>query len=95
MYTSYVMEFRWNEEKNVQLISTRWISFEDIVEMIAWEWLLDVEDSPKQNKYPWQIIFYVEFNWYVYEVPAVDEWDGFYFLKTIYPSRKATKRFTL
>ena len=89
------MEFRWNEEKNDILLKTRGIWFRDIVFSIEDWWLLDIEDSPKQEKYPWQILLYVMCYEYVYEVPAVFEWGDTYFLKTIYPSRKAKKRFNI
>lgn len=89
------MEFRWNKEKNVLLLQTRNICFEDIIEAIDSGGFLDVKNNPKQERYPWQVILYILYDDYVYEVPAIHEWNDVYFLKTIYPSRKAKKRFSI
>ena len=50
----------------------------------------DVIDHPNQDKYPGQRIFVIEFEEYAYFVPFVEN-DDEVFLKTIIPSRKATK----
>lgn len=85
--------FSWDLEKNNQLISSeRNISFEQIVHQIVNGLLLDVMVHPNQNKYPNQKIFIVEFNNYAYLVPFVES-DNEVFLKTIIPSRKATKTY--
>jgi hypothetical protein len=52
--------------------------------------LLDVIRHPNTEKYPNQRIFVVKVKDYAYLVPFVEEADG-YFLKTIIPSRKATR----
>jgi len=52
---------------------------------------LKIYDHPKQEKYPGQKISAVIVEDYVYLVPFVESEEGI-FLKTIIPSRKATKR---
>ncbi len=49
-----------------------------------------VGDHPNQEKYPNQRIYFVVVDEYVYLVPHIVEKD-FIFLKTVIPSRKATK----
>ena len=82
--------FNWNDEKNQQLIAERDVSFEDIVYYIQQDQLLDDLENPNQEKYPNQRIFIVEVESYGYLVPYVEN-DEEIFLKTIIPSRKATK----
>ncbi len=82
--------FRWNHEKNEQLKVERGISFEEIVLSIEAEGLLDILEHPNRGKYPNQLMFVVVFYGYVYLVPFVEEAD-YYFLKTVIPSRKATR----
>ncbi|MFZ4439344.1 MAG: toxin [Syntrophales bacterium] len=82
--------FRWNHEKNEQLKVERGISFEEIVLSIEAEGLLDILKHPNRGKYPNQLMFVVVFYGYVYLVPFVEEAD-YYFLKTVIPSRKATR----
>jgi hypothetical protein len=53
---------------------------------------LAVVMHPNQNKYPGQMISIVEVDDYVYLVPFV-ETESEIFLKTIIPSRKATRQF--
>ena len=52
--------------------------------------LLDVLAHPNPEQYPSQRILVVEVNQYVYLVPYVED-DDYLFLKTIIPSRKATR----
>ena len=54
--------------------------------------LLAVVPHPNVQKYPDQKIMYVRVDDYVYVVPYV-EGNGRKFLKTIIPSRRATKEF--
>ena len=84
--------FNWDEEKNQQLMADRGVSFEDIVFYIQQEQLLDDLENPNQEKYPNQRIFIVEVDSYAYLVPYVEN-DEEIFLKTIIPSRKATKQY--
>lgn len=82
--------FRWNAEKNETLASERGISFESIVVAIESGGLLDVLAHPNQAKYPKQCILVVSCDNYAYLVPFVEEED-YFFLKTVIPSRKATR----
>jgi len=82
--------FRWNHEKNEQLKIEREISFEEIVLAIEGDGLLDILQHPNEIKYPNQRIMVVALYGYIYLVPFVEETD-YYFLKTIIPSRKATR----
>lgn len=52
--------------------------------------ILDTIDHPNQERYPGQLIHVVAIEEYVYLVPFVESEDEI-FLKTIIPSRKATK----
>lgn len=85
------MKFYWNEEKNKVLKITRNITFEDIEKIIQENGAYDVEEHPNQEKYPHQKILCVEKDEYMFVIPCVSHEDG-YFLKTIYPSRRVTKR---
>lgn len=82
--------FRWSSDKNDTLKADRGISFESIVVAIESGGLLDVLAHPNQAKYPRQRVLVVAHDSYVYLVPFVEEKD-YFFLKTIIPSRKATR----
>ena len=82
----------WSAEKDAQLRRERGICFQDIVLQIEQGNVLAVSDHPNQAKYPGQSIYYVKAGNYVYLVPFVRNAKGI-FLKTIIPSRKATKHF--
>ena len=49
-------------------------------------------DHPNQDDYPGQKVYFVNVDGYIYLVPHVVE-NNRIFLKTIIPSRKATKAF--
>lgn len=80
----------WNSEKNELLKKERGISFEMMAFQIESENILDVLDHPNKDKYPGQKIFVIEFEEYAYFVPFIENEDEV-FLKTIIPSRKATR----
>ena len=80
--------FNWNIEKNSVLRKSRSISFEDIVNALNDDRLLDIIPSPTHDD---QLCFAIEVEDYVYIVPFVEEDEHTIFLKTIYPSRKHTK----
>lgn len=82
--------FRWSPEKNDQLKAERGISFEQMTVAVETNGLLDVLTHPNQAKYPSQRILVVASDGYAYLVPFVEEADH-YFLKTVIPSRKATR----
>jgi hypothetical protein len=82
--------YRWNHKKNEQLKGERNISFEEVVLAIEEAGLLDILRHSNPGKYPNQRVFVVAIEHYVYLVPFVEETE-YYFLKTIIPSRKATR----
>jgi uncharacterized DUF497 family protein len=84
--------FSWNAEKNQLLQQERGISFERIVFEIANGNELGIVDHPNQDKYPGQKIAMVQVDDYVFAVPFVDSAEEI-FLKTIIPSRKATRQY--
>ena len=86
--------FRWNHGKNEELKTERGISFEEIVLAIEADGILDIVRHPNSGKYPNQLVFIVALDGYVHIVPFVEEPD-YYFLKTVIPSRKATRDYLL
>ena len=82
--------YKWDNQKNESLKAERGISFEQVVIHIEQGDVLDLVAHPNQKKYPDQQIIVIEINEYVYLVPFVESSEG-KFLKTIIPSRKATR----
>jgi len=82
----------WNPDKNRKLIEERGISFEEIIFSLQSGCLLDDVVHPNREKYPHQRVFVVEIDDYAYLVPYVEN-DEEIFLKTVVPSRKATKQY--
>jgi uncharacterized DUF497 family protein len=87
-----VRHFVWNSEKNTQLIRERGISFERVIFHIERDEILDVVKHPNPSKYPNQRMFILDIGNYAYLVPFV-ETETEIFLKTIIPSRKATRKY--
>ncbi|MCK5306790.1 MAG: toxin [Candidatus Omnitrophica bacterium] len=84
--------YKWNNEKNELLKYSRKICFEQIAMHIDQGDLIDIIGHPNQNRYPNQKMLVVKVNEYVYLVPFIKE-GNVRFLKTIIPSRKATKKY--
>lgn len=84
--------FSWNNEKNQLLKKERNISFEEVVLHIEKKRILDIVEHPNQEKYKGQKIFVISIHNYAYLVPFVESGEEI-FLKTIIPSRKATKKY--
>ena len=82
--------FRWNPEKNDALRAARGVSFENIVVSVESGGLLDILAHPNQARYPRQRVLVVACDNYAYLVPFVEE-ESHFFLKTVIPSRKATR----
>ena len=59
--------------------------------MIASSKLIRVLEHPNVERYPNQLLYEVDVDGYVYVVPVVRDGRSL-FLKTIYPSRKATRK---
>lgn len=89
-----MLYFDWDEEKNQKLKEEREISFQEIVDAINSGGFLEIIDNPNQEKYPNQKIMNIKIDNYVYMVPFVINGEKF-FLKTIFPSRKATKKYLM
>ena len=66
--------------------------FEAVTVAVESGGLLDILEHPNRNRYPKQRVLVVTFDNYVYLVPFVEETEH-YFLKTIIPSRKATREY--
>ncbi len=91
----YIMSmeiFTWNTEKNEILARERGITFEEIVQKIGSGAKVIETDHPNKKKYPNQKILIVDVDGYAYLVPCIIDKNE-YFLKTIIPSRKATKKY--
>ena len=82
----------WSDEKNEQLKQERGISFEQVVQAVATGRMLANLPHPNQRRYPNQRMLLIDIEGYGYAVPCVPTDDG-YFLKTMYPSRQATRRY--
>jgi hypothetical protein len=80
----------WNTEKSVELKASRGVCFEDVVFFIEMGEILGDYLHPNQKAYPGQRIMVISVANYAYLVPYVENEEEL-FLKTIIPSRKATK----
>ena len=86
------MKYDWNPDKNEWLKKYRNVSFEQIIFHLSRGDVWMIADHPDQKKYAGQRIYFVVVENYVYLVPHIIEKDCI-FLKTIIPSRKATKNY--
>ena len=82
----------WDAEKNALLHHQRGVCFEDVLLALERGALLDRLEHPNQAKYPGQKMMVVEIAEYAYLVPYV-ETEEYLFLKTVIPSRKATRQY--
>ena len=85
------MIFNWDEEKNKILKKTRNISFEQVIIDIENGNILDVLENPNKE-YKNQLMIIINHNNYAFAIPAVKR-ENEYFLKTIFPSRKYTRKY--
>lgn len=92
MLNSGVKYFTWDNAKNEKLKAERGVSFEEIVFHLERGDLLDLLDHPNQQKYEQQKIMVVEIDGYAWLVPCLFDHDKIV-LKTIIPSRKATRKY--
>ena len=86
--------FDWSDEKNEWLRRNRGLCFEDVLVCIQNGGILDVIRHPDRERYPKQSIIVLNVEGYVWLVPYVKS-RGVRFLKTIIPSRKATREYLL
>ena len=84
--------FSWDPQKNEWLKENRHISFERVVALICEGEVLDIVQHPNRLKYPAQKMFILNIEEYAYLVPFIETQEHL-FLKSIIPSRKATKRY--
>jgi len=83
--------FDYNTEKSRWLKKTRGIGFEDVIALIDADCGLRVYAHPNRTKYAHQGMIELEVDGYTYLIPFVMS-EQTCFLKTIYPSRKATRK---
>lgn len=83
--------YEWNLEKNAKLKNQRNVQFEDV--LLAIDERRVLSDEP-HTKIIHQRIMIVQIKEYVYIVPYVIKHEVVFF-KTIYPSRKYTKKYFL
>ena len=86
------MVFDWDPQKEEWLKANRSLSFIHVLYHIDKGDLLDVREHANKEKYPNQKVLILKMNDYAYLVPFVEDGDT-WFLKTIIPSRKETKRY--
>jgi len=85
-----IKRYEWDANKNELLKRERNISFEKVIFHLAEGDLWKIARHPNQEKYPNQSIYFVVIENYVYLVPY-ETIEEEIILKTIIPSRKATK----
>lgn len=86
------MVFVFDPEKNTWLKENRGIGFDEVICLIESGGLIDIIEHKNRIRFGHQKIYVVDVSGYVYLVPFVME-NNKIFLKTIYPSRKATKEY--
>ena len=91
-YAVPVKHYAWDPAKNERLKRERGVSFEDVVFHIEAGDEVDLLEHPNQQRYPGQKISVVLIEGYAYLVPFVES-ETEIFLKTIIPSRKASRHY--
>ncbi|MCL5011270.1 MAG: DUF4258 domain-containing protein [Patescibacteria group bacterium] len=86
--------FDWDNGKNEVLKRERDVGFEDVLTAIEAGDTLDILENSNKKKYPNQKVFVVRIEDYAFIVPFVEDEEKV-FLKTIIPSRKATKKYLI
>ena len=84
--------FDWDPDKNEWLKRERGVTSEEILIAIDEGHILDIVEHLNKNRYPTQKIFVIRLYDYAYLVPFTEDEEKV-FLKTIIPSRKATKKY--
>lgn len=85
-------EFDWSDEQKEALERLRGICFEEVLVHIQNGGIPDIIRHPNRDRYPDQNIIVLNVDGYVWLVPYVTT-RGVRFLKTIIPSRKATREY--
>jgi hypothetical protein len=86
------MDIDWNDEKNAELKGRYGFGFERILVALSEGDLLENRTHPNTHQYGYQRQLIVKIDAYAWIVPFVQAGDAV-FLKTMFPSRKATKRY--
>ncbi len=86
------LKIEFDPEKSSKLKAERGIGFDEIIALLDSDQLLEVIEHPNQEKYSNQKVFVINIDGYVYWVPFVKT-EHTIFLKTIFPSRKATAQY--
>lgn len=86
--------FDWDSRKSQKLKQERDVSFEEVLIAIDEGKILDIVEHPNKTKYPNQRIFIIDIDNYAYLAPFVEDEEKV-FLKTIIPSREATKKYLI
>lgn len=90
-YKGFRIDF--SQDKNLLLQGTRGLCFDDVIQAIEKNNILD-DLKHSSPKYPHQRILAIRIKGYVYAVPYVlDLKKKTVFLKTVYPSRVLTKKY--
>lgn len=84
--------FGWPDEKDALLRKDRGIGFQEVVFHIEQGDIVAITEHPNKKKYPNQKIIYILIEDYIYMVPFIENEDT-RFLKTIIPSRRATRKY--
>ena len=90
------MKFKieFNEEKNILLKETRGVCFDNVIEAIKKNKVIDDLKHHRQKRYPKQKMLVIRIKNYVYAVLyVINERKGVIFLKTVYPSRVLTDKY--
>ncbi|MDO8497656.1 MAG: toxin [bacterium] len=82
----------FNKEKSKNLKKDRGISFEKVSLIIKRKGFIGIVEHPNKKRYPKQRMYLVKIEEYIFIVPFVEDEEKI-FLKTIYPSRKHTKKY--
>ncbi len=83
--------YEFNPDKNAWLIRERGISFNEIIALINEGMLVRISEHHNKEKYPNQLIYEVYVRGYIHAIPVEKRGEKIV-MKTIFPSRKATKR---
>jgi len=92
-FIKHIREYRiaYDPEKAAKLKLQRGIGFDEIAALILGREFIAIREHHNPGRYPRQLVCELEINEYIYVVPMVVKGKEV-FLKTFYPSRKATKQ---
>jgi uncharacterized DUF497 family protein len=84
-------DYTFDPEKNAWLIREGGISFEQIIALIEGGKLIRMLEHPDAKECPGHLLYEVDVDGYIHVVAVVRR-GGSLFLRTIYASRKATRK---